>query len=294
MKTSSHRLIATRQTLSHLLNGVKTEVFAKEPTYELSIEELPALDAIFPRLGHEVEEDSFIPYPPIEIRPDLSEVCLYLHSSGSTGLPKVIPQTHKVQINLASSRTFFKVLHRQYYSSNDTLAFALDFRNLALRIAAMHLPPFHTLGIMIHIFQALRSCITIALYPPVTKRPDLLPIMPTPKNVLDHLQRTKSNAIITIPSNLQVWSHDPKSLDILKGLKFVVRTIFIRFGLHFFTAFLFVDIFWRSDSFKNWRPTIFCWSKDRDPLRIDRGRMFHSSFQEDRRRRSFLELRGVQ
>lgn len=89
----------------------------------------------------------------------------------------------------------------------------------------MHLPPFHTLGIMIHIIQVLRSCITIALYPPVTKRPDFLPIMPTPKNVLDHLQRTKSNAIITIPSNLQVWSHDPKSLDILKGLKFVVRTV---------------------------------------------------------------------
>ena len=114
MKTSSHRLIATRETLRDLLNGVKAEIF--EPTYELSIEELPALDAIFPRLGHEVEENPFIPYPPIQIRPDLSEVCLYLHSSGSTGLPKVIPQTHKVQINLASSRTFFKVLHLQYYN----------------------------------------------------------------------------------------------------------------------------------------------------------------------------------
>ena len=41
------------------------------------------------------------------IRPDLSEVCMYLHSSGSTGLPKVIPQSHK--LNWAGSRTF-KVL----------------------------------------------------------------------------------------------------------------------------------------------------------------------------------------
>ena len=110
MKTSSHRLIATRETLSDLMKGVKAEIFAKDPTYELSIEELPALDAIFPRLGHEVEEDLFIPYPAVQIRPDLSEVCLYLHSSGSTGLPKVIPQTHKVQINWASSGTL-KVLH---------------------------------------------------------------------------------------------------------------------------------------------------------------------------------------
>ena len=110
MKTSSHRLIATRETLSDLMKGVKAEIFAKDPTYELSIEELPALDTIFPRLGHEVEGDSFIPYPAIPIRADPSEVCLYLHSSGSTGLPKVIPQSHKVQINWGQCRTF-KVLH---------------------------------------------------------------------------------------------------------------------------------------------------------------------------------------
>ena len=78
---------------------------------------------------------------------------------------------------------------------------------------------------MIQIIQALRSCVTVALYPPVTKRPELLPIMPTPENVLDHLQRTKPNGIPTIPSNLQVWSHNPKSVDILKGLKFVVRRL---------------------------------------------------------------------
>lgn len=109
MESSSHRLIATRETLTDLMKAVKAEIFAKDPTYELSIEELPALDAIFPRLGREVAEDEFIPYPAIHIRPALSEVCLYLHSSGSTGLPKVIPQSHEVQINWASSRRF-KVL----------------------------------------------------------------------------------------------------------------------------------------------------------------------------------------
>ena len=112
--------------------------------------------------------------------------------------------------------------------SNETLATPTDFRGLTPRprLAGMHLPPFHTFGVMIQIIQALRSCITVALYPPITKRPDLLPIMPTPENVLDHLRRTKSNALITIPSNLQVWSHDPKSIDILKDLQFVVRGLF--------------------------------------------------------------------
>ena len=89
----------------------------------------------------------------------------------------------------------------------------------------MHLPPFHTLGFMVQILYALRSCTTVALYPPVTRRPDLLPIMPTPQNILDHTRRTKSTGIITIPSIIQVWSQDLKSVDFLKSLEFVVRSI---------------------------------------------------------------------
>jgi len=89
----------------------------------------------------------------------------------------------------------------------------------------MLLPPFHTLGVMIQIMLALRSCTTVALFPPVAKRPDLLPIMPTPENILDHTQRTGSNGIITIPSILQVWSQDPKSIDYIKKLEFVVREL---------------------------------------------------------------------
>jgi len=106
IQSSSHRLVVTCETLSDLIKDVKAEIFAKDPTYELSIESLPALDVIFPHLGVESEEDPFIPYPAIERRPDLSKVCMYLHSSGSTGLPKVIPQTHRVLINWAGSRKF--------------------------------------------------------------------------------------------------------------------------------------------------------------------------------------------
>ena len=90
----------------------------------------------------------------------------------------------------------------------------------------MHLPPFHTLGFMVQILYALRSCTTVALYPPVTKRPDLLPIMPTPQNILDHTRRTGSTGIIAIPSIVQIWAQDPRSVDFLKSLDFVVRGTF--------------------------------------------------------------------
>jgi hypothetical protein len=98
------------------------------------------------------------------------------------------------------------------------------------RIAGMHLPPFHTLGFMVQILYALRSCTTVALYPPVTRRPDLLPIMPTPQNILDHAQRTNSNGIITTPSIIHVWSQDPRSVQFLKSLQFVVRIFFFLFS----------------------------------------------------------------
>ena len=106
MNSSSHHLVATCETLRDLIKDVKVEMFSKDPTYELSIEELPALDVIFPRLGVESEEDPFIPYPTLETRPDISDICMFLHSSGSTGLPKIIPQTHKTLLNWAGSCKF--------------------------------------------------------------------------------------------------------------------------------------------------------------------------------------------
>ena len=90
----------------------------------------------------------------------------------------------------------------------------------------MHLPPFHSLGFITQILYPLRCYTIVALYPPVTKRPDLLPMMPTPRNILDHTQRTKSNGIFTIPSIIQVWSQDSRFLDILKSLEFVVQRLF--------------------------------------------------------------------
>lgn len=109
MKSSSHHLVATYQTLGDLIKDVKAEIFARDPTYELSIWESPTLDLIFPRLGVERKEDPFIPYPAVETRPALSEICMYIHSSGSTGLPKVIPQTHKILLNWAASRKFINL-----------------------------------------------------------------------------------------------------------------------------------------------------------------------------------------
>ena len=79
------------------------------------------------------------------------------------------------------------------------------------------------MGIYAQIIFPLLGCTTVAVYPPVVESPESLPTLPTPDNVLDHIQRTKSNALITTPAFLQIWSEEEKSVEVLKTLRLVVR-----------------------------------------------------------------------
>lgn len=110
-KVSCHRLIATQITLATLLDGIKSELVSHSPEFELSIEEVPSLFQIYTKLGHETAEDPFEAYPPGNARPGLTDVAFYLHSSGSTGFPKAIPQTHGSAVSWASFRELFVPPH---------------------------------------------------------------------------------------------------------------------------------------------------------------------------------------
>jgi acyl-CoA synthetase (AMP-forming)/AMP-acid ligase II len=114
-KTSCHRLITTQVTLRSLIDGIKSELAEHEPYFELHIDEIPSLAEIYPKLGKEKPSDSFEPYPPTT-RPPMSDIAIYIHSSGSTGFPKAIPQTHEIMVHWAafrqSNHLFFCVLGR--------------------------------------------------------------------------------------------------------------------------------------------------------------------------------------
>jgi acyl-coenzyme A synthetase/AMP-(fatty) acid ligase len=101
MKTSCHHLLTTRTTLKDLLDGVKVELEATNPSYELVIEEVPSLHDIFPKLGVETEDNPFTPFK-IDYKPKVDEIAMYLHSSGSTGFPKAIHQTHQTLLDWMS------------------------------------------------------------------------------------------------------------------------------------------------------------------------------------------------
>jgi acyl-CoA synthetase (AMP-forming)/AMP-acid ligase II len=95
-KTSSHRLLATEATLKTLLNQVRSLATSISPTFDILIEEVPAIADVYPKLSQETAADPFHPYPAAVKRPLLDDVCAYLHSSGSTGLPRPIAQTHRM------------------------------------------------------------------------------------------------------------------------------------------------------------------------------------------------------
>ncbi|KAG6888349.1 hypothetical protein C0995_009042 [Termitomyces sp. Mi166 len=204
-KTSCHRLITTPVTLRSLLDGVKAEITAHALDFELSIEEIPTLHQLYPKLGSETMRDSFQRYPAPTTRPSLSDVAVILHSSGSTGFPKAIYQTHLILSHWAAFPSL------------------IEFRDHKprVRIAGMMLPSFHTLGIYVQVFYTLFGLNSVGVYPPQVTSREMTPMLPTPENILDHTRRTKSNSMITIPTLLQVWAQSHEAVELLKTLFFV-------------------------------------------------------------------------
>jgi len=99
--------------LKDLLDDVKVELEATTPSYELVIEEVPSLHDIFPKVGVETEHDPFTPFK-TNCEPRLDEIAMYLHSSGSTGLPKAIPQTHQTLLDWTSICEWFHIIFLKF------------------------------------------------------------------------------------------------------------------------------------------------------------------------------------
>ncbi|KAJ3731317.1 putative aminoadipate reductase [Lentinula guzmanii] len=202
-KTGAHRILTTKVTLQELLQNIKKELTSKNPTYDVTFEEVPGLNDLYPKLGVEVSSDSFEAYSSSDPGPD--DIAIILHSSGSTGFPKPISITYRcIVLSWASSAT------------------AIEYRKYNLRAGTMSLPSFHAMGVFIQLFVPIYAGITVAVYPPLVTRNNLLPLAATPDNIIEHLRRTQCSTCIAIPTMLQIWSQSPSSLDVLRSLKVVL------------------------------------------------------------------------
>ncbi|KAJ7760072.1 putative aminoadipate reductase [Mycena maculata] len=203
--TDSHRLLMTKGSLSSLVDSVSADLVAMSPLYELSIQEIPLLGQIYPHLGHETAEHAFVPYPSPATRAKLDAVAMYLHSSGSTGLPKPIPQTHRNLIHCAAL---------------DTL---VQMAELSPRQAVGALPAFHTMGVLNQLFAPLLNGVTACIYAPVsTATAHNVPVAPTAENALANARRARATGIVTVPALISEWQQSSEDVEYLKTLKLVI------------------------------------------------------------------------
>ncbi|KAG6907803.1 putative NRPS-like protein biosynthetic cluster [Tephrocybe rancida] len=200
-KTSCCRLLTTHAYLDTLIAAVKSHTIGNSIS-DLLIEEVPSIASVYPYLAHETTDDPFERYPPATKRPSPDDLCLYLHSSGSTGNPRPIPQTHIYWLQAASPP---------------------DFReNLDITYGFMCMPAFHAFGIGVQLFQPLYNVFSVGVYPPNAALPDPLPpIVPSPENVLEHTKRTNSQVLTVPPTFLQIWALLPNVVEYLKSLRYI-------------------------------------------------------------------------
>ncbi|KZT21262.1 acetyl-CoA synthetase-like protein [Neolentinus lepideus HHB14362 ss-1] len=199
-QTSCHHLITTSASLGSLISGIKAEL--STINYDLKIDELPSLYDAFPRLGQETADYPFTPYPAVtNCKSD--DIAIYLHSSGSTGFPKSIPH---------SNRTLGGIY-------NGPLGADMYRYHKHLRFGALALPTFHLLGLSYQVFTPLVDGTSVAMFEP--KYP-ALPIIPGPENTLEGMKRTKVNAIICVPTFLELWSESEDALAFLAEMEIVI------------------------------------------------------------------------
>jgi hypothetical protein len=90
-KTRCRRLITTQHSLASLIDGVKAGLVSVTQTSQLQIDEIPALNYLYPALVSGASNEAIVPYSSPGLPSSENDTLFYLHSSGSTGFPRPIP-----------------------------------------------------------------------------------------------------------------------------------------------------------------------------------------------------------
>jgi acyl-CoA synthetase (AMP-forming)/AMP-acid ligase II len=219
---SSHRLIVTNSSLGSLVNDVQEEMSLLGHAIEL--QELPRLPDIYPHLAQESKSDAFQPVSPSAHVKSPNDIVLYLHSSGSTGLPKLIPTTNEVLSKMVYSSLVepLKNVKRPYCASPACSSTSLLINRTVL--AAPGLPGFHVGGIWMHLVYPLYSGRPSGILRPTFPLP---PPVSSPAVILAALKSLKPTATLIMPSILESWAHDAEAVKYLKTIDEIVSDMVV-------------------------------------------------------------------
>lgn len=102
LESTGCRRLITQSSMTSLIADVESRMHAKG--FLLTVDELPSLPLAYPHLfGEQDHQVRCEPYPPLSAASNLDELCIFIHSSGSTGFPKPIPIKHKMTLQFCRS-----------------------------------------------------------------------------------------------------------------------------------------------------------------------------------------------
>ncbi|KAF7798276.1 hypothetical protein EIP86_009494 [Pleurotus ostreatoroseus] len=200
-KTSCHRLI-TQPSLSAVISEVKATL--AEKGYALQVDALPDFQDVFPTIRHGVMYHDAVhvdPYPERKEPLGTDVPVTYLHSSGSTGFPKPIPQTQNTLLSWCHNDAMYGARMRQ------------------VQWGCMALPTFHSFGYATQFLAPFSTSCSITLYEPKSPLP---PVVPSAQNVLQISMLTKSTGIPAVPSMVETWAHSDEAIKYLATLDVLV------------------------------------------------------------------------
>ncbi|KAG8984637.1 hypothetical protein FRB94_004591 [Tulasnella sp. JGI-2019a] len=153
----------------------------------LKVIQVPMFGDLFPEHQHRVSPD-YLETPKISRpkRPAMTEPALILHSSGSTGLPKLVTITQEGC--LVWIRT-------PWFGGHDICGSIMG---------VLSLPPFHAGGVSCYNWFTFGSGAVLATF-----NPTIPPAPPSPGAVLQGLKGTKSSWAMLVPMFLEVRFYAP-------------------------------------------------------------------------------------
>ncbi|EIW80241.1 acetyl-CoA synthetase-like protein [Coniophora puteana RWD-64-598 SS2] len=220
-KTSCTRILTLSHTHSELLHAIDTER-ASQSLQPATTTEIPTLAQLFPHLGHETSSHPFTqhpgPYPPPNARPDVDTPAMYMHSSGSTGFPKPIAHTFRIQIQWLAQRRFYTHSGARLYPGEPDAAVSAR-----RRLGTMALPAFHSFGYAFQVYAPLGGMVSVGLFAPTSMQdPGKAPVIPTSDSLLDAIVRTRSTVVLTVPAFVEQWAESREAVDALKRMEYVL------------------------------------------------------------------------
>ncbi|KAF7789161.1 hypothetical protein EIP86_000098 [Pleurotus ostreatoroseus] len=196
MEQTSCKRIISQSSLSTLIDSVKVELDHKH--FSARVDELPGLNEIFPTLDRDATSAPLTLYPGSSEPRSAQDVVLYLHSSGSTGFPKAIPQT---QITI---RDWCKAPILTSLQENGAFT------------GVMALPSFHTFGIYSQIYGPLRGGYPVAMFAP---QAPASPVVPNPRNVLEVAKALGCSSLVIVPAFIEIWAQSLEDVAYLASLQ---------------------------------------------------------------------------